>query len=72
MSKIPSLLCNQILTTLKEAGKPLSVSQISRLTSISEKEVTVSIQHLMKQGRISSPKSSYFTVTDPSAIGRRV
>ena len=65
-----SEICNAILTAMKDAGNPLSAGEIARIISYPESRVATSISHLVEMGKVQSPRTSYFSVTDPSAIGR--
>ena len=57
----PSILCGDILKAMKEAGKPLSASEVARITGFPESRVASSIEHLVKQGSVQGRGS--FSIT---------
>ncbi|NCA76839.1 MAG: HTH domain-containing protein [Alphaproteobacteria bacterium] len=50
----------QVLNTIKKAGKPLSAGQIAELGGIDRKEVDKAMKKLKTSGKITSPKVCFW------------
>lgn len=52
-----------VLKTLSESKEPLKAGEIAKLAGIDTKEVDKAIKALKTDGKISSPKRCYYTVS---------
>lgn len=50
----------QVLNTMKKAGKPVSAGQIAELAGIDRKEVDKAMKKLKTSGKITSPKVCFW------------
>jgi len=50
----------QVLETIKKAGKPVSAGQIVEMSGLDRKEVDKAMKKLKTAGTISSPKNCYW------------
>lgn len=53
-------LTEQVLNTIKKAGKPVSAGQIAEIAGIDRKEVDKAMKKLKTSGQITSPKVCYW------------
>lgn len=54
----------QILTVLREAGKPLRPGDIAKALGVDSKELSKAIDALKKAGKIHSPKRCFYAVAE--------
>ena len=52
---------DKVLSTLKEAAKPLKSGEIAEMSGIDKKEVDKAIKKLKVEEKIISPKRCYYT-----------
>ncbi|NIP37051.1 MAG: MarR family transcriptional regulator [Thermoplasmata archaeon] len=50
----------QVISVMKEQGKPLKAAEIADLMDVEKKEVDKAMKGLKKTGAISSPKNCYW------------
>jgi Mn-dependent DtxR family transcriptional regulator len=50
----------QVLTTMRDQGKPLKAAEIASLMDVEKKEVDKAMKGLKRTGAISSPKNCYW------------
>jgi Mn-dependent DtxR family transcriptional regulator len=53
----------QVLTVMKDQGKPLKAAEIAGIMGVEKKEVDKAMKGLKKTGTISSPKNCYWEPT---------
>ena len=53
-------IVEQVLNTMKSAGKAVTAGQISEQTGIERKEVDKAMKKLKTEGKIVSPKNCYW------------
>lgn len=53
-----------VLKTLQEAQEPLKAGDIAEKAGIDKKEVDKAIKALKKEGKITSPKRCYYSVSE--------
>jgi len=51
---------DKVLETFKQAGKPLTSSQVAELSGLDKKEVDKAIKKLKEADKIHSPKRCYY------------
>ncbi len=49
-----------VLNTMKKAGKPLKTQEIADMLGVDKKEVDKIIKKLKKEGKITSPQRCYY------------
>jgi Mn-dependent DtxR family transcriptional regulator len=54
----------QVLSTMRDQGKPLKAAEIADLMDVEKKEVDKAMKGLKKTGSISSPKNCYWEPSD--------
>jgi Mn-dependent DtxR family transcriptional regulator len=52
-----------ILSAMKQAGKPVKAAELAKTLGVDGKEVAKAFGSLKKQGKISSPKACYYEPT---------
>jgi len=53
-----------VLEAMKKEGKPLRPGEISKLTGISQDEVSKLLKELKKEGKIISPKRCFYAPSE--------
>ena len=54
----------QVITVMKDQGKPLKAAKIANLLDVDKKDVDKAMKGLKKTGAISSPKNCYWEPSD--------
>jgi predicted Zn-ribbon and HTH transcriptional regulator len=54
----------QVISVMKDQGKPLKAAEIATLLSVEKKEVDKAMKGLKTTGAISSPKNCYWEPSD--------
>jgi len=54
----------KVIEAFKKANKPLRPGDIARITGMDSKEVSEVIKKLKKQGKLTSPKRCFYSLTE--------
>lgn len=57
-------ISEQILFTLKKAGKAMSAGQIAEISGIERKDVDKAMKKLKTDGKITSPKNCFWEIAN--------